>query len=40
MIISTYDIVGTNGVAVILITCALLQTGRNRGNDLAFSILK
>ena len=34
-----YDIVGTVGVAVIVITYVLLQTGKVRSEQLAYSVL-
>ena len=34
-----YDIVGTIGVAVIVITYVLLQTGRIQSQQLAYSVL-
>lgn len=39
MNISWYDIVGTLGVAVTIITYALLQTGRVRSDQLVYSLM-
>ena len=39
MNIAWYDIVGTLGVAVIIVTYALLQTGRVRSDQLVYSLM-
>lgn len=39
MNIAWYDIVGTLGVVVIIVTYALLQTGRVRSDQLVYSLM-
>jgi len=39
MIYSWYDLVGTVGVAVIVLTYVLLQLGRMKSDQLAYSLL-